>query len=53
MGRFAPEFTADLACLLDPKRGMKSREITGGTGPESVAKALAAAKVWLGEPPKI
>jgi argininosuccinate lyase len=47
MLRFAPEFTADLACLLNPKRGMKSREIAGGTGPESVAKALTDARNWL------
>jgi argininosuccinate lyase len=52
MQRFAPEFTADFACLLDPKRGMKSREIAGGTGPESVSKALAAARDWLREPPE-
>src|SRR3954454_10547367 len=31
MQRFAPEFTGDLAALLDPAKGMKSREITGGT----------------------
>jgi argininosuccinate lyase len=44
MQRFAPEFTGDFAALLDPKRGMKSREIPGGTGPQSVAAALAAAR---------
>ena len=49
MQRFAPEFTADLAALLDPKRGMKSREIPGGTGPQSVAAALAAARQRLSE----
>src|SRR5207237_10658828 len=41
MQRFAPEFTGDLAALLDPRKGMKSREISGGTGPESVAGGLA------------
>ncbi|HXB66917.1 MAG TPA: argininosuccinate lyase [Candidatus Acidoferrales bacterium] len=47
MAQFAPEFTADFAGLLDPKRGMKSREVVGGTGPESVAKALIGARNWL------
>jgi argininosuccinate lyase len=49
MQRFAPEFTAGFAALLDPKRGMKSREIPGGTGPQSVAAALAAARQRLSE----
>ncbi len=30
---FAPEFTADMARLLDPAEGMKTRELPGGTGP--------------------
>ena len=49
MGRFAPEFTADMAGLLDPKEGMKSREIPGGTGPQSVSAALAEARQRLTE----
>jgi argininosuccinate lyase len=49
MQRFAPEFTGDFAALLDPKRGMKSREIPGGTGPQTVAAALAAARPRLSE----
>jgi len=49
MQRFAPEFTSDFAGLLDPKRGMKSREVVGGTGPESVAAALGAARERLKE----
>jgi argininosuccinate lyase len=49
MQRFAPEFTGDFAALLDPKRGMQSREIPGGTGPQSVAAALAAARQRLSE----
>jgi len=44
---FAPEFSAGLAVLLDPREGMKSREIAGGTGPESVRAALAAARQRL------
>jgi len=49
MQRFAPEFTADLARLLDPREGMQSRELPGGTGPRAVADALAAAKKRLGD----
>jgi argininosuccinate lyase len=47
MAAFAQEFTGDFAALLDPKKGMKSREIPGGTGPESVAAALAGARQRL------
>ena len=47
MARFAPEFTGDLAALLDPRKGMQSREIAGGTGPQSVAAALSTAKERL------
>jgi len=47
MQQFAPEFTADFAALLDPRRGMSSRELPGGTGPEAVAGALAEARVRL------
>ena len=47
--RFAPEFSGEMAALLNPKKGMKSREIPGGTGPEAVASALADAKHRLAE----
>ena len=47
MAQFAPEFTGGMAALLDPRKGMQSREIAGGTGPQSVAAALAAAKERL------
>jgi len=47
IARFAPEFTADLAALLDPRRGMDSREVAGGTGPRAVASALEAARERL------
>ncbi|MBI3723380.1 argininosuccinate lyase [bacterium] len=47
LARVAPELTPDLARLLDPRVGMKSREILGGTGPESVARALVRAKERL------
>ncbi len=43
MAGFAPEFTGEMASLLDPRRGMRSREVPGGTGPETVAAALTAA----------
>jgi len=46
--RFAPEFTPDLAALLKPDAGLRSREIPGGTGYSSVAQALASARQVLG-----
>jgi argininosuccinate lyase len=49
MRQFAPEFTGDFAALLDPKQGMRSREVAGGTGPNAVAAALAAARQRLAE----
>jgi argininosuccinate lyase len=45
--QFAPEFTADMARLLDPSEGMKTRELPGGAGPSSVAKALDDAEARL------
>jgi argininosuccinate lyase len=47
LAAFSPQFTADFARLLAPAEGMKSREIFGGTGPESVAKALIRARERL------
>jgi argininosuccinate lyase len=44
---FAPEFTPDMALLLNPVEGMKTREIKGGTGPASVAAALEQASARL------
>jgi argininosuccinate lyase len=49
IARFSPEFTAEMAALLDPRQGLKSREIPGGTGPQTVATALAEARRRLGE----
>jgi argininosuccinate lyase len=49
MQRFAPEFSADLVGLLNPKEGIKSREIPGGTGYLAVANALARAREVLGK----
>jgi argininosuccinate lyase len=47
LAQFAPEFTADMARLLDPREGMKTREIAGGTGPEAVAAAVITARLRL------
>jgi argininosuccinate lyase len=49
MRAFAPEFTGDIARLLDPKQGMQSREVKGGTGPNAVSAALAAARERLAQ----
>jgi hypothetical protein len=49
MQAFAPEFSEAMAALLEPRQGMKSREVPGGTGPGSVASALTAAKQRLKE----
>ena len=47
--QFAPEFTSDMARLLDPREGMRSREIAGGTGPQAVAQALEQARARLAQ----
>jgi argininosuccinate lyase len=44
LAAFAPEFTPAMAAYLKPQEGMKTREIKGGTGPNAVAAALAAAR---------
>jgi argininosuccinate lyase len=44
---FAPEFTADMARLLEPVEGMKTRELPGGAGPAAVSKALDEAEARL------
>jgi argininosuccinate lyase len=48
---FTPEFTPEiaqrLAKLLDPREGMKSREIPGGTGPAHVDAMLKARRALL------
>jgi argininosuccinate lyase len=44
LAAFAPEFTPEMALLLRPHEGMKTREIPGGTGPEAVARALEEAE---------
>jgi len=42
--KFAPEFSADIAEYLKPRKGMTTREIPGGTGPDAVAMALKWAR---------
>ena len=44
---FAPEFTPEMVALMNPAEGMRTREIRGGTGPRSVASALAEAEQRL------
>jgi argininosuccinate lyase len=44
---FAPEFTADMARLLEPAEGMNTRELPGGAGPAAVAQALDEAEARL------
>jgi argininosuccinate lyase len=43
LAAFAPEFKPEMARLLNPIEGMKSRELEGGTAPRAVARALAEA----------
>ena len=47
LAAFAPEFTPEMARYLDAREGMKTREITGGTGPSAVAAALDEARARL------
>ncbi len=49
LAAFAPEFTPEMARLLNPVEGMKSRGLVGGTAPAAVAKALVEAETRLGE----
>jgi argininosuccinate lyase len=49
MQQFAPEFTPEMAAMLNPENGMRSREIAGGTGFQSVVRAVADAKERLGK----
>ena len=44
LAEFAPEFTPSMARLLRPEEGMKTRNVAGGTAPESVRGALHEAK---------
>jgi argininosuccinate lyase len=46
---FAPEFTPEMARLFDPKEGMQSRNLPGGTGPAAVAAAIEEAREALAQ----
>jgi argininosuccinate lyase len=47
LAAFAPEFKPEMARLLHPVEGMKSRSVPGGTAPSAVARALAEASERL------
>lgn len=47
LAAFNPAFTVEMAKLLDPREGMRTREISGGTGPQHVKRALAEARTRL------
>lgn len=47
MAAFDPRFTPEMATLLDPAAGLKTRRAPGGTAPETVAAALAEARTRL------
>jgi argininosuccinate lyase len=47
LAAFAPEFKPEMARLLDPLEGMKTRSLPGGTAPVAVEHALSEAKVRL------
>ncbi len=49
LSAFAPEFKPEMARLLQPKEGMNSRNLPGGTGPEAVRSATEAARRRLEE----
>jgi argininosuccinate lyase len=47
MRAFAPEFSPDVAALLDPSRGLETRSVPGGTAPQTVKAALVQARKAL------
>ncbi len=47
LAAFAPEFKPEMARLLTPVEGMKSRSLPGGTAPSAVAQALTEASERL------
>src|SRR3954468_1386165 len=44
LSAFAPEFKPEMVRLFQPKEGMKSRNLPGGTGPDAVRIAMAEAR---------
>src|SRR5262249_44158348 len=49
LAAFAPEFSPEMARLLNPMEGMKTGDLAGGTGPAAVASALEDAEARLRE----
>lgn len=49
LSAFHPSFVPGMATLLDPRAGLSTREIQGGTGPKAVAAALEEATLRLKE----
>jgi len=47
LAAFDARLTPEFAALMKPREGMKTREIRGGTGPQSVAKAMNEAAARL------
>ncbi len=47
LAAFAPEFKPEMARLLNPVEGMKTRAIPGGTAPSAVSAALTEASARL------
>ncbi|MGA7412170.1 MAG: argininosuccinate lyase [Bryobacteraceae bacterium] len=47
LSQFAPEFKPEMARLFQPREGMKTRTVPGGTAPAAVKSALAEATVRL------
>jgi argininosuccinate lyase len=47
LAAFDSEFTPEMARLLDPREGMRTREVPGATGPRAVGAALAQAQQRL------
>jgi argininosuccinate lyase len=44
LAAFDPRFKPEMARLMDPSEGMKTRTAPGGTAPQTVRKALSAAR---------
>lgn len=47
LAAFAPEFTPEMARLLEPAEGMKTRSLPGGTAPTAVNAALEEARLRI------
>jgi len=47
LAAFDARFTPEMAALMDPAEGMKTRKAVGGTAPETVLAALADARTRL------